>query len=73
MQSQGIVKSPTPLLDFENLLIPELENPPIPGLIPNSGLEIPPNVTLEISNLESSAPKKPYIKLASPLSSLLLI
>lgn len=36
--------------------ISELEIPPIPGLTPNSGLRIPPILTLEISNLGNSAP-----------------
>lgn len=38
-----------------------LEIPPIAVLVPSSGLEILPIPTLEISTLENSAPKKPYI------------
>lgn len=64
-------KIPNSLLGFQNLpipevetpLLPELKNPPIPGLVPRSGLEILPIPTLEISILENPVPRSPFISL----------
>lgn len=50
-----MAKSPSSILGLEILPMPDPKNPPIPGLFPSSGLEIPPNHTLEISTQENSS------------------
>lgn len=53
-----MAKNPSSILGLDILPMPDPKNPPTPGLPLSSGLEIPPNHTLEISTLENSSSNK---------------